>query len=359
MLFSKPRAGREDSVAFARLWSCTCFELAKRSLADARLPAMLTLTVDATEPNRQTLRQAADVLLAGGLVAFPTETVYGLGALAMDSAAAARIFEAKGRPADDPLIVHVRPEWDLSTVFAEVTEPIRRLADGHWPGALTIVGPKHSSVPDIVTSGLSTVAVRAPSHPVAAALLDLVGVPVAAPSANRFSYVSPTTAAHVASDLGEVIDVLVDGGPTPIGIESTIVRVDGDRLTLLRPGSVVIAGIESDSQAPSSIAPGRLDVHYSPATPTRALAARSQLRAEGPGVFIGYADSGPCPDGWKFASLGDRRELESVARRLYEVLRAADAEQAPMIVVEFTGVDGLGAALDDRIRRAAGGQTAY
>ena len=320
---------------------------------------MLTIIVDPEEPDRKLLRRAADVLLAGGLVAFPTETVYGLGALALDPGAAARIFEAKGRPADDPLIVHVRPEWDLSLVFAEVTEPIRRLVDEYWPGALTIVGPKQSSVPDIVTSGFPTVAVRAPSHPVAAALLDLVGVPVAAPSANRFSYVSPTTAAHVASDLGAVIDVLVDGGPTPIGIESTIVRVDGDHITLLRPGSVVITGIGTDSQAPSSIAPGRLNVHYSPATPTRALAAHSALRAGGPGVFIGYDDSLPPPSGWRTVSLGDRRDLASVARRLYEVLRAADAEQAPLIVVEFTGIDGLGAALDDRIRRAAGGQSAY
>jgi L-threonylcarbamoyladenylate synthase len=320
---------------------------------------MLTITVDARNPDRQKLREAAEVLLAGGLVAFPTETVYGLGALALDPEAVLRIFEAKGRPADDPVIVHVRPEWDLSTVFAEVTEPIRRLVDAYWPGALTIVGPKHPGVPDIVTSGLPTVAVRAPSHPVAAALLELVGVPVAAPSANRFSYVSPTTAIHVASDLGGVIDVLVDGGPTPIGIESTIVRVDGDRLSLLRPGSVVIPGIEIDAHAPSSIAPGRLDVHYSPTTPTRALAAGSPLRTEGPGVFIGYDDSIPPPSGWRFVSLGDRRDLGAVARRLYEVLRAADAERPLVIAVEFTGVDGLGAALDDRIRRAAGGQSAY
>ena len=320
---------------------------------------MLTITVDAREPDRQALLQAAEVLLAGGLVAFPTETVYGLGALALDPEAAARIFEAKGRPADDPLIVHVRPEWDLGTVFLEVTEPIRRLADEYWPGALTIVGPKHPTVPDIVTSGLPTVAVRAPNHPVAAALLDLVGVPVAAPSANRFSYVSPTTAAHVASDLGDVIDVLVDGGPTPIGIESTIVRVDGDRLTLLRPGSVVIPSIDSDRHAPKSIAPGRLDVHYSPATPTRALAAHATLRAAGPGVYIGYDDSQPPPPGWRFLSFGDRRDLESVAHRLYEVLRAADRERASVIVVEFTGRAGIGDALDDRIRRAAGGQTAY
>ena len=320
---------------------------------------MLTLTVDPRRPDRRVLGQAAEVLRAGGLVAFPTETVYGLGALALDAAAAGRIFAAKGRPADDPLIVHVHPDWDLHAVFAEVTEPMKRLIAEHWPGALTIVGPKHPAMPDIVTSGLSTVAVRAPSHPVAAALLELVGAPVAAPSANRFSYVSPTTADHVAADLGGVIDVLVDGGPTDIGIESTILRVDGDRLTLLRPGSVVIPGIHVDTEAPASLSPGRLDVHYSPVTPTRALPPGSSVQIEGPGVFIGYDDSVPPPLGWRFVSLGDRRDLDSVARRLYEVLRGVDVDRPGRIVVEFTGAGGLGVALDDRIRRAAGGQTVY
>ncbi|MFP5330880.1 MAG: L-threonylcarbamoyladenylate synthase, partial [Acidimicrobiia bacterium] len=162
---------------------------------------MRTITVDPEHPDSSDLRPAADALLAGGLVAFPTETVYGLGALALDTVAAARIFAAKGRPADDPLIVHVRPHWDLVRVFAEVDDTMRRLIDTHWPGPLTVVGPKSDAVPDVVTSGRRTVAVRAPSHPVARTLLDLVGEPIAAPSANRFSYVSHTTADHVAADL--------------------------------------------------------------------------------------------------------------------------------------------------------------
>jgi L-threonylcarbamoyladenylate synthase len=301
---------------------------------------------------------AARVLLAGGLVAFPTETVYGLGALASDLDAVRRIFTVKGRPASDPLIVHVHRDWDLSNVFAEVTPPMRRLIDAHWPGPLTIVGPKHPQVSDLVTSGRATVAVRAPSHPIAATLLELVGAPVVAPSANRFSYVSPTTAAHVVNDLEGEIDLLIDGGPTPIGIESTIVAVLGDRITLLRRGSVQIDEAVIDTAAPADVSPGRLDTHYSPSAPTRTLAAGGRLSDPPPaGVLIGYDDSEPPPPGWSVFSLGDRSDLDGVARSLYRVLRQADGENPPLIVVEFTGLEGTGAAIDDRIRRSAGGQS--
>ena len=321
---------------------------------------MLTIAVDPSDPDPVALRPATEVLRGGGLVAFPTETVYGLGALALEPSAVQRIFDAKGRPSDDPLIVHVRPEWDLGLLFAEVTDTIRHLAAAHWPGPLTIVATKHASVPDVVTSGLSTVAVRAPSHPVAAMLLDLVGAPLAAPSANRFSYVSPTTAAHVAADLGEVIDVLVDGGSTPIGIESTIVLVEGDRLSLLRPGSIDLSHAAEGEALPESLSPGRLAVHYSPRTPTRSLAAGAVLAGVGPGgILIGYDDSHAPPAGWEVLSLGDRRDLTSVARAFYRLLRAADGRDPAMIVVEFTGEDALGRAIDDRIRRAAGGQSVY
>ena len=317
---------------------------------------MRTIVVDPEQPDAEALRPAADALLSGGLVAFPTETVYGLGALALDRDAAAGIFRAKGRPADDPLICHVRPHWDLRQVLAEVTPAIADLIDRHWPGPLTIVAEKAAAVPDIVTSGRSTVAVRAPRHPVAQVLLDLVGQPIAAPSANRFSYVSPTTADHVAADLGDAIDLLVDAGPTPVGIESTIVRVDRDRFVLLRPGSVVVPGAVPDETAEPSESPGRLEVHYSPITPTTALTAGAQIREEGDtGVMVGYDDSQP-PSDWRFESLGDRGDLQSVARSLYATLRRVDASRPPRIVVEFTGLPGLGEAIDDRIRRAAGGQ---
>lgn len=306
----------------------------------------------------EALRPAADALLAGGLVAFPTETVYGLGALALDPIAVGRIFEAKGRPSDDPLIVHVRPRWNLEQVFATVDDVMRALIAEHWPGPLTIVARKAEAVPDAVTSGKLTVAVRAPSHPIAQALLDLVGQPVAAPSANRFSYVSPTTASHVLADLGDAIDILVDGGPTPVGIESTIVRIDEGHLTVLRLGAVVIPGAVIDREAPSATSPGRLDVHYSPTTPTWALPARTALSSDGPGVLLGYDDSAPAPNGWETASLGNRHDLESVARSLYRILREVDDTEPDRIVVEFTGLPGLGEAIDDRIRRAAGNQMA-
>lgn len=321
---------------------------------------MERITVDSEDPDREILRTAVDTLLAGGLVAFPTETVYGLGALALDPVAAQRIFEAKGRPSDDPLIVHVRPDWDLSGLFLDVSDTIARLAETHWPGPLTIVATKHPDVPNVVTAGRDTVAVRAPSHPVAAMLLEMVGEPIAAPSANRFSYVSPTTAAHVASDLGDAIDVLVDAGPTPIGIESTIVAVDGDRLSVLRPGSIHLAGVDVDVLESHSASPGRMQVHYSPTSPTRALTAGVPLESRGvAGVFIGYDDSVSPPHGWDFVSLGDRQDLQAVGRRLYGILREVDASRPSVIVVEYTGRDGLGAAIDDRIRRAAGGQSVY
>jgi L-threonylcarbamoyladenylate synthase len=318
---------------------------------------MRTIVVDPELPDPGTLEPAADMLRAGGLVAFPTETVYGLGALAFDPAAVLRIFEAKGRPSDDPLIIHVRTEWDLAGIFAEVTPLMQRLIDEHWPGPLTIVAAKNSAVPDIVTAGRPTVAVRAPNHPVASLLLDLVGAPVAAPSANRFSYVSPTDASHVASDLGHAIDILVDGGPTPVGIESTIVGVDGDLLTVLRPGSVDVEEAMVGIDAPASVAPGRLDVHYSPRTPTRGLAAGGTLSDSGPGIFIGYDDSNATSAGWEVVRLGTRSDLESVARRLYRVLRAVDASEPREIVIEHTGLPGLGRAIDDRIRRSAGGRS--
>lgn len=321
---------------------------------------MRTITVDPNSPDRRLLQPAAGALLAGSLVAFPTETVYGLGALAFDPVAAGRIFEAKGRPADDPLIVHVRPHWDLGGIFADTNATIRDLARLHWPGPLTIVAPKHHSVPDVVTAGRSTVAVRAPSHPVAVMLLDMVGVPLAAPSANRFAYVSPTTAAHVAADLGDLIDVLVDAGPTSIGIESTIVLVDGERLSVLRPGSIQLDGVDTNLSAPASQAPGRRDVHYSPNAPTRALEAGGRLPSDaGSGTLVGFDDSEPAPPGWGFVSLGSRDDLTAVARRLYGMLREIDRNEPERIVVEFTGRGGLGEAVDDRIRRAAGGQIVY
>ncbi len=318
---------------------------------------MRTIVVDPERPDTELLQPAADAIRDGGLVAFPTETVYGLGALALDPVAAGRIFTAKGRPSEDPLIVHVRPHWDLELLFSNVSSVIRGLVAEHWPGPLTVVGPKQPAVPDIVTAGRPTVAVRAPSHPVAVMLLDLVGEPIAAPSANRFSHISPTTAAHVVADLGDNIDVLVDGGSTPIGIESTIVTVVDGELMILRPGSVQIAGARYDVHATSSAAPGRMETHYAPRSPTRVLEANGRIPEDAlPGTFIGFDDSAPLPGGWRSVSLGARQDLDSVAHSLYSVLREVDRSSPAVIVIECTGLAGVGHAIDDRIRRSAGGQ---
>jgi L-threonylcarbamoyladenylate synthase len=320
--------------------------------------AMRTIVVDPEHPETELLQPAADTIRAGGLVAFPTETVYGLGALAFDPVAVAGIFTAKGRPSEDPLIVHVLPHWNLELLFSDVSTLIRELVAEHWPGPLTVVGPKQPTVPDIVTAGRATVAVRAPSHPVAVMLLDLVGEPIAAPSANRFSHVSPTTAAHVAADLGDSIDVLVDAGSTPIGIESTIVSVVDGEVMVLRPGTAQIAGARYDAHATSSAAPGRMETHYAPHSPTRVLEAKGRISEEVErGVFIGFDDSAPLPGGWRSVSLGDRRDVDNVARILYAVLREVDRHRPPAIVIECTGLTGVGHAIDDRIRRSAGGQT--
>lgn len=223
------------------------------------------------------LDRAAATLRAGGVVAFPTETVYGLGADAFDATAVARIFEIKGRPAFDPLIVHVLDETMLRLVAESVSPAASELAARFWPGPLTLVLPKRAGVPDIVTAGLPTVAVRMPAHPVARELLERAGRPLAAPSANPFGYLSPTRAQHVARMLGPRVDLIVDGGPAAIGLESTIVRLAG-RPELLRRGAIAAEDIEAiagplyapdlaDDTTPLS--PGRLPQHYAPATRIR------------------------------------------------------------------------------------------
>ena len=312
---------------------------------------------------------AAELIRAGRLVAFATETVYGLGADAFDPVAVRSIFAAKGRPPDDPLIVHVLPQWPLEQVFASVSPIAQLLVDRLWPGPLTIVGPKAAGVPDLVTSGLPDVAVRAPSHPVAQALLAAAGRPIAAPSANRFSYVSATTADHVIDDLGDSVDAVLDSGPATAGIESTVVRVNGTVLEVLRHGALSTADILAavpeltsaiDPPARSSAAsPGQLITHYSPTTGTVALRAGATLPSEFAAgsrrvVVLGY--DRPATSGLiETRSLGSRDDLDGVARTLYAKLRSADEAGADLIVVELTGADGIGRALDDRITRAASG----
>src|SRR5919202_2722131 len=205
---------------------------------------MPTLPVDPEHPEPEPIARAAAVLKQGGLVAFPTETVYGLGANALDAAAVARIFAAKGRPAYNPLITHVADVAGARRLARHWPESAERLAAAFWPGPLTVVVPKRPEVPDAVTAGLDSVAVRVPAHPVALALLREAALPVAAPSANRSTQLSPTTARHVEQALGDRVDLILDGGPTRVGIESTVVDLTGDVPVLLRPGLLAARDLE-------------------------------------------------------------------------------------------------------------------
>jgi L-threonylcarbamoyladenylate synthase len=307
---------------------------------------------------------AARVLAAGGLVAFPTETVYGLGADATNGRAVARLYEAKGRPAFNPLIAHV-PDRNAAQALARFNADAERLAAAFWPGPLTLVLPKAAGcrVADLATAGLDTVAVRVPDHRVARDILNALGKPVVAPSANRSGHVSPTKAEHVQADLSGRIDLIVNGGATPVGVESTIVACL-DKPVLLRPGGVPRAAIEralgqkladapreisGDEDAP--LAPGMLASHYAPRTRLRLNVSRvapgEALLAFGPAPAEGAERSK------KMLNLSTRGDLVEAAANLFSHLRALDAVGASAIAVMPIPGDGLGEAIDDRLARAA------
>jgi L-threonylcarbamoyladenylate synthase len=314
------------------------------------------------------IAEAARVLAAGGLVAFPTETVYGLGADAGNGEAIARLYAAKGRPAFNPLIAHVASAA-AARKLARFDAAADRLATAFWPGPLTLVLPKTADCPvaDLASAGLDSIAVRLPQHPVAQKLLNAFGGAVVAPSANRSGHVSPTTAAHVLADLGGRIDLIVDGGATPVGLESTIVACLGESIgapALLRPGGVPRAAIEKvlgrplaearpeaarDDPAPR--APGMLASHYAPRTPLRldvkSVETGEALLAFGPALAARAADA------VKVLNLSARGDPIEAAANLFSHLRALDAAAAKAIAVMPIPHDGLGEAINDRLRRAA------
>jgi len=336
-----------------------------------------TWPVDPHQPDPRTLARAAAVLRDGGLVAFPTETVYGLGAHALDPAAVARIFTAKGRPAHDPLIVHLADPADLPKVAADVPALARGLWERFAPGPLTLVLPRHPAVPAAVTAGKDTVAVRIPAHPVALGLIRAAGVPVAAPSANTFGHTSPTTAQHVLDDLGGAVDVILDAGPTPVGVESTILDLTQDPPVLLRPGGVPREALEevlgrpivSAQSAQSPRAPGMLPRHYAPRVPLwlfdgprtwaqEALWQSAVHLARGQGrriaALVPHEDAARLRSlGVQVADLGPEADLEAVARALFAGLRALEAEAPDVILARTVGETDLGLAIADRLRRAA------
>lgn len=348
------------------------------------------LHVDAQQPDAAIIRDAAAVLALGGLVAFPTETVYGLGAHALDESAIADLFTAKGRPPTDPVIVHVASFDELDSIAREIPPDAKRLAERFWPGPLTMIVRKRPHVSAAVTAGLDTVGVRVPAHPVAQALLRAADIPVAAPSANRFSRPSPTRAEHVLDDLRGAIDVVLDGGPTVIGVESTVLDLTVSPALVRRPGGVTVESLrevipdvvvrgEVDHGDRPQLAPGQLLRHYAPrarmtlfigeanasaeqiAVQARSsaaagarvgvLAPEEDLTAMAP-TLVPLAAAGRV----RFANYGSRRDLARAAHDLFAALRTLDALGVDEILASAPEPEGLGLAIVDRLARAAEGR---
>jgi L-threonylcarbamoyladenylate synthase len=317
------------------------------------------------------LAEAVRLLRAGELVAFPTETVYGLGARALDEAAIARVFEAKGRPRSHPLIAHVAGEEDARSLAAEWSARASRLAQAFWPGPLTLVVPRALHVPAALAGGADSIAVRAPSHPIARALIAALGEPIAAPSANRYQSISPTRAEHVVKSLGDRVALVIDGGPCASGIESTVVDVRGERAMVLRPGALSIAalravepGVEAASrsiarQDESRASPGMDPRHYAPRAVLRLVSREQAAAAVARGDGSERSDVGFIVRNRPLSQLARVYVLPddpvAFAAELYAALHALDDLGVETILVEDVPADEAWAAVRDRLQRAAHG----
>lgn len=346
------------------------------------------IQVDPAAPSPEVMAEAGRLLRGGGLVVFPTETVYGLGAHALDAAAVRGIFEAKGRPSTDPLIVHVTSVDEVGALARSIPAALRELATRFWPGALTMIVPKREQVPGDVTAGLGTVAVRVPAHPVAQAVLRAAGVPVAAPSANTFSRPSPTQAAHVLADLDGRVDLIIDGGPTDIGLESTVLDLTVDPPLVRRPGGVSLEALREvlpdvqlvqrfTGQGVAQVSPGQLLRHYAPrarmtlfegesrAVRARVIADTRALLARGMRVGLIAPDEdlealqlALVADSPALAlqRLGSRQDPDAIARQLFDAIRRVDSARPDEIFAIGAGHDGIGLAIHDRLLRACEGR---
>jgi L-threonylcarbamoyladenylate synthase len=336
--------------------------------------------LDTTEA-QAALTRAADLLRSGGTVALPTETVYGLGANALDASAVEKIFIAKQRPAWDPVIVHIADESMLANLVADVPEPARALISAFWRGPLTLLLPRCAAVPDIVTAGRPLVGVRMPAHPVAFELIRRAGVPIAAPSANSFGHISPTSAAHVLDDLDGRIDAVLDAGPTLRGVESTVLDPNQNPMVIYRPGAVTaeqiraIAAAVEIFQSDHSLAQTPNDALPSPGVGLRHYAPRARLvLVEGPfkqlgelivntlsqfdgqrvGVMLPIEiDSSILPQSARISYWGHWSAPEEMARQLYAGLRELDGQECDVIICPMPPQDGIGAAIRDRLLKAA------
>lgn len=331
-------------------------------------------TAELLERDKNALKEAADIIRQGGLVAFPTETVYGLGADATDATAAKKIYAAKGRPSDNPLIIHVSEPRDAE-LYAHTCELYYKLAEAFMPGPLTVIMPKRDTIPDGVTGGLDSVAVRCPSHAVARELIALSGTAIAAPSANISGSPSPTSAAHVISDLSGIIDAIIDGGECEIGLESTIVKIDGERLILLRPGAITVDALRcvcdkveiapavtaalAENERPLS--PGMKYRHYAPAVPLILLDGEQDDVLEflqnasknAKCAVLCYSEELSSLEGARLIDVGAKDDLATQAQRLFSSLRDADKLDCDILYAHLPQKDGIGLALYNRLIRAA------
>jgi L-threonylcarbamoyladenylate synthase len=340
------------------------------------------IVIDPASPEPHIIEQAARVVRDGGLVAFPTETVYGLGADALNASATARIFEAKGRPETDPLIVHIDSIEQLARVAVDIPQLAYNLAHALWPGPLTLVLSRHPDVARNVSAGRNSVAVRMPDHPVARALIAASGVPIAAPSANLFTRPSPTTARHVLDDLDGRIDMVLDGGPTAIGLESTVLDLTAEPPEILRPGGVPPETLRQFipqvtfrprytevGHAPAS--PGMMLKHYSPRARLMLFSGEpadviGQMRDEAQSILAKGQTIGLMTydeEQQNFAdlkvqvlSLGSINDVFQIGRNLFHVMRDLDSRGVDVIFVRAVPAKGLGAAIHDRLLRAAEGR---
>ena len=345
------------------------------------------IKLNPASPDPQVIRRAGDILKRGGLVAFPTETVYGLGGDALNREAARKIYAAKGRPSNNPLIVHIADMEHLETIATEIPEKARKLASVWWPGPLTMIFNKKDIVPDATSGGLSTVAVRMPNHPIALELIRAAGGYIAAPSANTSGRPSPTIAEHVREDLDGKIDMILDGGEVRIGLESTIVDFTDEIPMMLRPGYINMEKLEEilgevlidpailDENASENIrpkAPGMMYRHYAPKAQLtiveggetevvdRILALAEQACREGKSVGIIAADeTAESYKGYDVKNIGSRETDKEIARRLFRVLREFDDEGTDIILSESFETPRMGQAIMNRLLKAAGHRVIY
>lgn len=333
---------------------------------------MQTKFIGQTEINETTLAGAGEILRRGGLVVFPTETVYGLGANALDADAAAKIYAAKGRPSDNPLIVHIASPEEADK-YAITGDIYRRLAEAFMPGPLTVILPKRDCIPDAVTGGLDSVGIRCPENEIARKMIAAAGVPIAAPSANISGKPSPTKAEHVQTDLDGKVDMILDGGECSVGVESTIIKVDGDKLTLLRPGGITPDMLEAlfgkieVSEAVTEklgehvrpLSPGMKYRHYAPTAPLTLVGGRDEKRiayfsaASADTLLLVFDEEREFFPAHKVICIGKKGSAASQAKRLFAALREADNTDCKSILAPLPEKSGMGLALYNRMIRAA------